>query len=147
MSLEQLPPGTVINDRYEFEAKLGATGAVYQAHDRYLDKKVAIKLLEPVNGQAQSWDEARRLEQLRSRFLIDVVNADVVTSSDIRFIVTPVMHAGDLETAARVSGLSVSAAIRYTQQIASDSTGSTTPAWFIATSSQATSCSTATRFW
>jgi eukaryotic-like serine/threonine-protein kinase len=118
MSLAALPPGTTINDRYELEQKLGSYGAVYRAHDRYLDKTVAIKLLEPIGGQARSWAEAQRLEQLRSRFLVDVINADVVMSSDIRFIVTPILPAGDLEAVCAGTGLWVADAVRYTQQIA-----------------------------
>src|SRR5215211_2972468 len=113
MSLAALPPGTTINDRYELEQKLGSHGAVYQAHDRYLDKTVAVKLLEPIDGQAQSWAEAQRLEQLRSRFLVDVINADVITASDIRFIVSPILRAGDLEAVGAQAGLWVADAVRY----------------------------------
>ena len=71
-----------MNDRYVFTRKLGSDGDVYEAHDRHLDRQVAIKLLHPVGGVVQSWDEAQRLERLRSRFLVDVINADVVIKSD-----------------------------------------------------------------
>jgi len=113
-----LPPGTTINERYELSAKLGSDGHVYQAHDRYLDTTVALKLLYPDAGTPQSWDEAKRLEQLRSRFIVPVLNADVVTSSDIRFITTPLLPHGDLETDARPVGVSVASAVRFGHQIA-----------------------------
>jgi len=119
MSLPALPPGTTINKRYELRRKLGSDGVVYEAHDRHLDKLVAVKLLEPVEGQAQSWDEAQRLERLRSRFLVEIINADVVIESDIRFIVTPLLNAGDLEAACPGTGLCLSEAVRYMQQVAS----------------------------
>lgn len=114
------PPGTTINDRYELRQKLGSDGQVYEAFDRTLRRVVAFKLLHPENpGQAQSWDEAQRLEHLRSRFLIDVLNADVIVQSDIRYIATPLMSGGDLETAAQPHGLCVRDAVRFAQQVAS----------------------------
>lgn len=66
---------------------------------------VAFKMLDPIAGVAVTWDEAQRLEQLRSRFLIRVINADMVGTSDIRFITTPLVSGGDLESAARNTGL------------------------------------------
>lgn len=122
MNLSELPPKTTINDRYELLGNLGsgAGGSVYEAHDRHLNSLVAVKLLKPVDeGSAGPWQEAQLLEQLKSRFLLDVVNADVVTNSDIRFIVTPVMSGGDLEGIAEPHGLRPSKAARVVQQIAS----------------------------
>lgn len=114
------PPGTTINDRYELRQKLGSDGHVYEAFDRTLQRLVALKLLHPEKpGQAQAWDEAQRLEHLRSRFLIDVLNADVIVQSDIRYIATPLVTGGDLEAAARPHGLCVRDAVRYAQQLAS----------------------------
>jgi serine/threonine protein kinase len=117
MSSGPYPAGTTINDRYVFVRKLGTTGQVYEAYDRHLDKNVAVKLLHPIGGVVQPWDEAQRLEQLRSRFLVDVINADVVINSDIRFLVTPLLDNGDLESAAEATGLSIHEAVRYMQQI------------------------------
>ncbi|NKR92254.1 protein kinase [Rhodococcus hoagii] len=114
-----LPEGTTVNDRYELRGKLGRDGDVYRAHDRHLDKTVALKLLHPSHdGTVQPWREAQRLEQLRSSRLIDVINADVVTNSDIRFIVTPLVEGGDLESRAVDFGLPLHEAVRYTRQIA-----------------------------
>lgn len=119
-SVSVYPPGTTINDRYELRQKLGNDGHVYEALDKTLQRVVALKLLHP-NGpsQAQPWDEAQRLEHLRSRFLIDVLNADVIVQSDIRYIATPLVTGGDLEAAARPHGLCVRDAVRFTQQVAS----------------------------
>jgi serine/threonine protein kinase len=118
VSKSVLPAGTTINDRYELRGKLGSDGDVYEAHDRYLDKTVALKLLYPDGAAPAPWDEAKRLEQLRSRFIVPVLNADVVTSSDIRFITTPLLSHGDLEADARPFGLSVAEAVRFGHQIA-----------------------------
>lgn len=112
------PTGTTINDRYELHGKLGIDGQVYEAYDRHLASIVALKLLDPVDHAPQSWDEAKRLEQLRSRFIVRVLNADVVTSSDIRFITTPLLPDGDLERDARPMGLPIATAARYARHIA-----------------------------
>lgn len=113
------PSGTTVNDRYLLEKKLGSDGQVYKAHDKYLDRTVAIKLLDPTSGgEPQPWDEARRLEQLRSTFIGPVLNADIVLNSDLRYIITPLMVHGDLETLARSEGLPVSLAVRFGHQIA-----------------------------
>src|SRR5687768_4708258 len=100
MDLSALPRGAVVNDRYELQRKLGSTGSVYEVYDRNLDSVAALKFLKPAGGTAGPWDEARRLEHLRSRFLLDVLNADVVRDSDVRYLVTPVVDLGDLEAAA-----------------------------------------------
>lgn len=94
----QLPVGHRINDRYNLTGFLGRgkDGQVYRAHDEHLDMEVAIKLIEPQTGQVATWDEAQRLVQLQSDFLLRVYNADIVHNSDIRFITTPVMEGGDL---------------------------------------------------
>jgi eukaryotic-like serine/threonine-protein kinase len=46
-----------------------------------------------------------------------VINADVVGTSDIRYIVTPLLTAGDLESAAASTGLSVHDSVRYMEHI------------------------------
>lgn len=113
------PAGTTVNDRYVLARKLGSDGDVYEVFDRVLERQVALKFLHPdAPGAAQPWDEARRLESLRSRFLIDVINADVVGTSDIRFIVTPLVDGGDLEAHAAGTGIGISEAVRYVQQVA-----------------------------
>ncbi len=115
-----LQPGTTINDRYKVVRKLGSYGHVYEAIDEYLDDRpVAVKLLHPdASGVPRPWDEARRLERLRSRFLVDVINADVWAENDIRFIVTPLFSTGDLESAASPNGLAIQESVRYMHQVA-----------------------------
>ncbi|MBP2218019.1 serine/threonine-protein kinase [Arthrobacter sp. CAN_C5] len=122
MNLSKIVPGTTIGDRYEVLGYLGggAGGSVYEAHDRHLDAVVALKLLIPEEeGTAGPWREAQLLQHLKSRFLLDVLNADVEINSDIRFIVTPVMSGGDLEGIAEPHGLRPSKAADLIQQIAS----------------------------
>lgn len=115
----QYPKGTTVNDRYVLGEKLGTDGNVYEVFDKVLKKQAALKFLHPdAQGNAQAWDEAQRLEALRSRFLIDVINADVVQSSDIRFIVTPLVDGGDLEAYAAGTGVPLPEVVRYMQQIA-----------------------------
>ncbi|QXU56572.1 hypothetical protein [Rhodococcus sp. LW-XY12] len=100
--LPKFPAGTVINSRYELRGKLGSDGNVYEAHDGHFDKMVAVKLLDPGEDESsRTWDEAQRLEGLKSRCLLDVLNADVDGPSDIRFIVTPLVSDGDLESLAK----------------------------------------------
>jgi serine/threonine protein kinase len=114
----QVPAGSTINGRYTIVRKLGSYGQVYEATDGYLDNRpVAVKLLYPDAAGVKPWDEAQRLERLRSRYLVDVINADVVTNTDIRFIVTPLLSNGDLEAAAADTGLAVQDAARYMQQV------------------------------
>jgi serine/threonine-protein kinase len=113
-----LPPGTTVNDRYVLAEKLGSDGEVYKAFDRHLARTVALKILRPDNGAPQAWDEAKRLEQLRSDFVVPVLNADVVLNSDIRFITIDLLPDGDLEADARPHGLSVALAVRFGHEIA-----------------------------
>lgn len=55
-SFRELPPGTVVDDTYEIDAKLGAgaMGEVYAAHHMKLGKRVAIKVI----GRRLSEDDA-----------------------------------------------------------------------------------------
>lgn len=118
MSVNELPVGTTVNDRYVLACKLGSDGEVYQAHDRHLDQTIALKILRPDAAAPQSWDEAKRLEQLRSRYIVPIVNADVIRNSDLRYIVTQLLPDGDLESEAAPHGLPSSLAARYGQHIA-----------------------------
>jgi len=112
------PPGTTVNDRYVLNGKLGSDGEVYEAFDKHLGRTVALKVLRPEAGVPQSWDEAKRLEQLRSAFIVPVLDADVVLNSDLRYITTDLLPDGDLEADARPHGLPVALAVRFGHQIA-----------------------------
>lgn len=116
--LPTFPAGTVINNRYELRRKLGSDGNVYEARDGHFNKAVAVKLLDPTEGESsRTWDEARRLEELKNRCLLDVLNADVDGPSDIRFIVTPLVSDGDLESMAKGAGLGLQRAARVMRHV------------------------------
>jgi eukaryotic-like serine/threonine-protein kinase len=85
--------------------------------DEYLDNEVALKLLAPKAGQPATWDEAQILEQLRSEYLLPVLNADVVPGGDLRYITTRLMTGGDLEDAGLPRGVPPEQAIRWGQQL------------------------------
>ena len=63
-----LPPGTVIDDSYELHRVLGAgaMGVVYEATDRVLSRRIAIKIHEVGRSDraARLWREARAMARL-----------------------------------------------------------------------------------
>src|SRR5262252_4737487 len=69
-------PGTVLGGRYEILQMLGrgGMGAVYKAHDKELDRTVALKLIRP--------DLARNPEMLR-RFKQEIILARQVTHKNV----------------------------------------------------------------
>jgi eukaryotic-like serine/threonine-protein kinase len=95
----------------------GSDGDVYHVIDEHLGSEVALKLLAPKSGQPATWDEAQILEQLRSEYLLQVLNADVVPGSDLRYITTTLMTGGDLEDAALPRRVSPQQAVRWGQQL------------------------------
>lgn len=115
-----LPPGTEINSRYTLGDPLGKgqTAIVYKAWDDHLHRHVAIKLLEPTSGGPATWHESRTLEHLRSDYLLPVLNADIISETDIRYITTPIMANGDLEAAAKDVGVPASRAVAWGVQMA-----------------------------
>lgn len=74
-------PGMVIQDRYEIRQEIGRGGfsIVYLAHDRTLDRDVALKLLVPPPAAAQVARERLRREVLATR---DLVHANIVAVYD-----------------------------------------------------------------
>lgn len=111
--------GGRIADRYRVVKSLGSGtyGDVYHVIDEHLGNQVALKLLKPQAGQPATWDEAQILEQLRSEYLLPVLNADVVPGSDLRYITTTLMTGGDLASAANPRGVSTQQAVRWGQQL------------------------------
>ena len=75
-SVIQLTPGTSIGSRYEIVRLLGqgGMGAVYQAHDRELDRQVAIKVIRS--------DMAANPEILR-RFKQELILARQITHKNV----------------------------------------------------------------
>src|SRR6188472_4614921 len=73
--------GEVLSDRYELEELVGTGGmsSVYRAHDRLLDRKVALKVLhEQYTGDAEYVErfrrEARAVAQLSHPNIVTVVD-------------------------------------------------------------------------
>lgn len=114
-----IEPGGCIDGRYYVVEPLGrgASGDVYRVRDDHLDTEVALKLLRPRTDEPATWDEAQMLKRLDSKFLLPVINADVVSGKDIRYITTPVMYGGDLEGAASPYGVDPITAARWGCQI------------------------------
>lgn len=74
-------PGAVIQDRYQIGKEIGRGGfsIVYLAHDRTLDRKVAVKLLVPPPAAALVAKERLRREVLAAR---DLVHSNIVAVHD-----------------------------------------------------------------
>jgi hypothetical protein len=74
-------PGTVLQDRYEIRREIGRGGfsIVYLAHDRTLDREVAVKLLVPPPAAALVAKERLRREVLAAR---DLVHEHIVAVHD-----------------------------------------------------------------
>ena len=74
-------PGAVLQDRYEIRREIGRGGfsIVYLAHDRTLDRDVAVKLLVPPPASARLAKERLRREVLAAR---DLVHSNIVAVHD-----------------------------------------------------------------
>lgn len=74
-------PGAVLQDRYEIRREIGRGGfsIVYLAHDRTLDREVAVKLLVPPPAAAHLAKERLRREVLAAR---DLVHSNIVAVYD-----------------------------------------------------------------
>jgi eukaryotic-like serine/threonine-protein kinase len=122
MSLESAPlsVGTLLHDRYEVRAHLGAGkyGDVYEVLDHNLNQQVALKLMKPIPGEAQDWAEAQLLRNLESEFTLPVLNAAVIPALDLRYVTTPLAQRGDLARAAESSGRRIKEVLRWCQQAA-----------------------------
>jgi eukaryotic-like serine/threonine-protein kinase len=117
---QPLTAGTTLHDRYEIVGYLGGGkyGQVHKVHDHNLGCDVALKLLEPLAGESLDWAEAQRLQQLRSEFLLPVLNAAVIPGLDLRYITMPLAEEGDLARMAGELGAPLLAALRLCQQVA-----------------------------
>ena len=76
MATGELSPGTVLDGRYEILQLIGrgGMGAVYKAHDKELERFVALKLIRP--------DLARNPEMVR-RFKLELILARQVTHRNV----------------------------------------------------------------
>lgn len=87
-----MDPGRVLSGRYELEHEIGSGGAavVWRAHDRTLDRPVAIKLLHPGRGSDEGsvtrfQREARAAATLNHRNAVAIY--DIGTDGDVTYIV------------------------------------------------------------
>ena len=92
-SFRELPPGSVVDDTYEIDARLGAgaMGEVYAAHHMKLGKRVAIKVI----GQRLSDDdaaierfamEARTLAQIQHPAIVAVEHVGELSDGRAYFV-------------------------------------------------------------
>ena len=95
-------PGSVIADKYELEEQLGSggMGAVWQAHHRVLDAKVAIKLLDPSLAKSASvrqrfLREGRAAAALRSAHVVQVLDFGV--DDEMPFLVLELLQGESLD--------------------------------------------------
>ncbi len=95
-------PGTAIADRYVLGDPIGsgASGVVYEARDRRLDRSVAVKVLgrEPgaANARARLEREARAVAQLKSPHVVQVLDV-CTTEAGLPCIVTELLEGNSLE--------------------------------------------------
>ena len=91
VSLSDLPPGYLVDDRYDIQRKLGQGGfcAVYLAHDRKMGVDKALKVIpemvaNDVASMANLRDEARTMLSLNHPHIVRVY--DLHDSGAIRYI-------------------------------------------------------------
>jgi Tol biopolymer transport system component/predicted Ser/Thr protein kinase len=115
-------------DRYTLESKLGegGMGVVYLAHDKHLDRDVAIKVL-PHDKVADPARRQRFVQEAKAASALD--HPGIVTIHDIRsdagidFMVMEYVSGRTLDAVIPPKGLALVMALRYAAQIA-DALGS-----------------------
>jgi len=116
--------GDVVADRYELEGLVGTGGmsSVYSAHDRLLERRVALKVLHPHFGDDEEYverfrREARAVAQLSHPNLVTVI--DRGEDDDRQFIVFELIDGENLkELVQRTGPLPVGRAIELTASVA-----------------------------
>lgn len=95
----------LLGDRYVLEALVGRGGMaeVYRAHDRMLDRSVAVKLMRTVaageSERARFTDEARTLARLSHPGLVTIL--DAATADDEPYLVMELVHGPSLAQCCR----------------------------------------------
>lgn len=85
--------GTTLNSRYTLLRRIGHGGfaTVYEANDRQIDKRVAVKVLNPRYSHSEEFrkrfiQEARAAARVRHRLLVDVSDQGVTTEGTLFFV-------------------------------------------------------------
>jgi eukaryotic-like serine/threonine-protein kinase len=112
----------VLGGRYTLVGLIGRGGMaeVYRAHDRVLDRAVAVKLLRSVSGddtdRARFGDEARTLARMSHPGLVTVL--DAATSEDQPYLVMELIDGASLAECCRGVGLEPQRAANIGAQLA-----------------------------
>jgi len=115
--------GEVLSDRYELEELVGTGGmsSVYRAHDRLLDRKVALKILHSRHAVDPEYVERFRRE---ARSVASLSHPNVVTvidrgeHDDVQFIVFEYIDGENAKDLVRRGRLPVEQALEITIQVA-----------------------------
>ena len=112
-----LPPGMVIDRKYEVLGPLGQGGqaTVYRVKDHSLQTEAALKLVATLTPHAV-WHEASMLRSLRGQFILPVLNADLIAGA--AYVVTEIAAHGTVEQKITTAGASIRDSIRWTLQAA-----------------------------
>lgn len=111
-----VPVGTILDGRYEVLGFLGrgGYGEVYRVRDRYLSTIVALKLLVGL-ASPNVWAEAQALMQLRSAYILEVRNADVVAG--VPYLVTELAVHGSADARMAPVGVHPDLAVRWIRHV------------------------------
>ena len=108
--MRDLAGSLVLDDRYALGARIGAGGvaSVYEAVDRRLGKRVAVKVLSPAfwgdEVQLRRFSqEARSIARVRGEHLVDVTDFGV-SGEGIPYLVMELLEGRDLHDALREQG-------------------------------------------
>lgn len=117
--------GDVLADRYELREEVGAggMGRVLRAHDRTLDRPVAVKLLAPhllgdADAVAALRDEARRAASVRHPNVVQVLDA-VLEDTDQPAIVMEYVDGPSLRDAVPADGMELDDALQVIAAVGS----------------------------
>jgi serine/threonine protein kinase len=106
----------IFDDQYELLELLGTGefGEVWKAHDRYLDRVIALKLLKDSDEDA-AWQEGRRLTELRSPHILPIYSASLAI--DVPYLVTELATGGTVGDLVNPSGVTPRRAIHLMRAV------------------------------